>query len=303
MKRSSYRILMRHCLIMLPQILSAILLAVSHSPCLKIPTRPRVSTSGMMYPDVILMQDTYPKIVDFRLSGSAISPVKDQGACGSCWAFSAAESLESQYRLNGDVLNVSAQNFVDCAALDDGCGGGWMDDALAYAEKHGVETEKDYPYSGTTQNCTAAPAKERIKPSFYYELPKSDDALRHALVTIGPVSIAIDATANFEGYGPDDYILSDETCDPSVPNHALLLVGYNDVEHYWIIKNSWNTSWGREGYVYLNNTKKNVCGISGHATVPFVKPRTLNGFTHRVRSIDAAIPLAKGNDCVIKYLY
>lgn len=287
---------------MVSLVLSSILLAVSRSPCLRVPTDPAMSYSGLKYPNVNLRQDPYPKIVDFRLSGSAVSPVKDQGACGSCWAFSAAESLESQYRLNGDILNVSAQNFVDCATLDDGCGGGWMDDALAYAEKHGVETDKDYPYSGTTQNCSASQARDRIKPSFYYELPKSDDALRHALVTIGPVSIAIDATDEFEAYGPDDYILTDDSCDPSIPNHALLLVGYNDVEHYWIIKNSWNTSWGREGYVYLNNTKKDVCGITGYATVPFVKPRTLDGFTHRVRSIDAAIPLATCDDNIIKYM-
>ena len=286
---------------MVARFLCTILLAVSRSPCLKVPSEPILS-SGRKYPSVVVTGDSYPEIVDFRLSGSAVSPVKEQGACGSCWAFSAAESLESQYRLNGDILNVSAQNFVDCATLDDGCGGGWMDDALAYAEKHGVETDTDYPYAGSTQNCLAVPAKERIKPNFYYELPKSDDALRHALVTIGPVSIAIDATFNFEAYGPDDYILTDETCDPSVPNHALLLVGYNDAEHYWIIKNSWNTSWGREGYVYLNNTKKDVCGITGHATVPFVTPSTLNAFAHRVRSINAAVPLAEDNDSVIRYL-
>ena len=188
---------------MVSQIISAILLVASRSPCLKVP--PMSSSSGLKYPNAILMQDTYPKIVDFRLSGSAISPVKDQGACGSCWAFSAAESLESQYRLNGDILNVSAQNFVDCATLDDGCGGGWMDDALAYAEKQRSKPRK------TTR--TLAPHRialqtrqRRIKPSFYYELPKSDDALRHALVTIGPVSIAIDATFSFESYGRMTYI-------------------------------------------------------------------------------------------------
>ena len=166
-----------------------------------------------------------------------------------------------------------------------------MDDAFAYAEKNGVESELSYPYTGTQQDCVAIVSKEIIRPNGYFEVSKTDSLLRRALVEVGPVSIAIDATEAFEAYGPQDYILTDNTCAKSSPDHALLLVGYNDLENYWIIKNSWGPEWGRQGYVYLNSTQANICGISEYATVPFVKPTSAEEIIHRGRSIDASVPV------------
>lgn len=224
-----------------------------------------------------------PPIVDYRNARNVVSPVKDQGDCGSCWAFSAAESIESQMRLNGHLVNVSTQQFVDCVTLDAGCGGGWMDDALAYAEKYGVENDTAYPYQGVSQSCQSDPTQTTVRPTDYIEIPPSDEALRRALVTVGPVSIALDATFNFQSYDPTSApIFNDPTCDPTMPDHALLLVGYNDVEKYWIVKNSWNTGWGMNGYIYINSTLPNVCGISGYAVVPYVEPVTAKEAVKRV---------------------
>ena len=231
-----------------------------------------------------------PSIVDYRLAPKVISPVKDQGTCGSCWAFSSAESLEGQLGLNGHRTNVSAQNFVDCVTADAGCGGGWMDDALAYAEKVGVERAKDYPYTGVSQSCQANATEATIKPTAYIGVYPSDDDLRHALVTVGPVSIALDATDNFMNYSSGDYIFNDDTCDPTMPDHALLLVGYNDIAGYWIVKNSWNTDWGRDGYIYINNTIPNICGISSFATVPYIAPKTTEEEEHRLQSHIDSVP-------------
>lgn len=226
--------------------------------------------------------DYLPSVVDYRLARGVVSPVKDQGQCGSCWAFSSAESLEGQLGLNGHLTNVSTQNFVDCVSQDYGCSGGWMDDALAYAEKVGVESEKKYPYVAVSQDCQANVSDATIRPTVYVNIPKSDDALRWALLTFGPVSIALDATDNFQSYSSSDYIFNDDTCDASMPDHALLLTGYNDEEHYWIVKNSWNTDWGRNGYIYINNTLPNVCGISSYAVAPYIAPVNVQEEQHRL---------------------
>jgi C1A family cysteine protease len=201
--------------------------------------------------------------------------------CGSCWAFSAAEALEGQLGLNGAPENVSAQQLVDCVKLDFGCNGGWMDDALAYAEKHGVQNDTTYPYNATTQPCAADPSDATVRPTFYVEVPKSDVALREALVLFGPVSIALDATMAFQSYAGG--VLTDDTCDPTTPDHALLLVGYNSVDGYWVIKNSWGPAWGRDGYVYMNSTIVDACGISSFAVVPYTRAPTAARRRERLR--------------------
>ena len=260
---------------------------VQHRHCLNVPENVSRPDAPAIYP---LPTGLLPSIVDFRLSSKVVSPVKDQGSCGSCWAFSSAESLEGQLGLNGHRINVSAQNFVDCVSADAGCGGGWMDDALAYAEKTGVEPAKKYPYNGSDQSCQANASDATIKPTAYIGIPQSDDALRHALVTVGPVSIALDATGNFMDYNSTSYIFNDDTCDPTAPDHALLLVGYNDIEGYWIVKNSWNTDWGLDGYIYINNTLPNICGISGFATVPYIAPINTEEEEHRLQAHIDSVP-------------
>ena len=275
--------------------------------CLSIPHHPITPTPQTLYPDSAVARlygamgidvhdaatarNALPPVLDYRLAEGVITPVKDQGACGSCWAFSSAESIEGQLGLNGHSTNVSAQNFVDCVKLDYGCGGGWMDDALAYAEAHGVETEGDYPYNATTQSCMADPSKATIHPTAYVNVAKTNHGLKAALLTFGPVSIALDATGAFMDYAPNatHQVFTDDTCDPTMPDHALLLVGYNDHAGYWIVKNSWNTGWGLDGYIYVNSTVPNMCGISSFATVPYIAPANVGEERARVCAHLAAV--------------
>jgi len=269
--------------------------------CLTVPTQPLVPTPVSEYPDssISRMYETVgidihdersatnalPAVIDYRLADGVVTPVKDQGGCGSCWAFSSAESIEGQLGLNGHTTNVSAQNFVDCVKLDYGCAGSWMDDALAYAEFHGVESEANYPYNGITQPCQANVSEATIRPTAYVNVAKNDHALKAALLTFGPVSIALDATDAFMSYAPTNVtneVFTDDTCDPTMPDHALLLVGYNDNIGYWIVKNSWNTGWGLDGYIYINNTVPNQCGIASYATVPYIAPKSMEEERQRV---------------------
>lgn len=270
-----------------------------HSSCLALPASYAPPTDPL--PDTVMRRyigdqgidllARLPKVVDYRLATSVVTPVKDQGQCGSCWAFSSAESIEGQLGLNGHLANVSAQNFVDCVRLDAGCGGGWMDDALAYAEAHGVETESDYPYHAITQTCQADPARATIRPTAYVNVAKTNHALKVALITFGPLSIALDASGEFMEYSNTSAkVFTDDTCDPEMPDHALLLAGYNDAEGYWIVKNSWNTGWGREGYIYMNNTVSNMCGIASYATVPYIAPANAAEEKARVCAHLAAVP-------------
>ena len=91
-------------------------------------------------------------------------------------------------------------------------------------------------------------------------------------------------------YNSSDYIFNDGTCDATMPDHALLLVGYNDIAGYWIVKNSWNTDWGRDGYIYINSTLPNICGISGFATVPYIAPANRGEEEHRLQAHIDSIP-------------
>lgn len=270
-------------------------------PCLLVPPPHEVSeTTRASAPKTaiseVLQGAPLPAVIDYRLAGPprVVTSVKDQQACGSCWAFSAAESLEGQLGLNGHETNVSAQNLVDCVALDFGCGGGWMADALAYAEAHGIETASDYPYTGVGAPCAANASDATIRATAYVNVAKTNHGLKTALATFGPISIALDATDTFMAYNASAAkVLTDATCDSTTPNHALLLAGYNDVAGYWIIKNSWGTDWGgMGGYVYANNTIENMCGIASFATAAYIAPTSYDEEHARVCAHMEAFPIS-----------
>lgn len=264
---------------------------VKRPACLVVPhSRHKESSSGNKQLHLPVL-DVLPDVIDYRLSGGAVTPVKDQGACGSCWAFSAAEALEGQLGMNGHETNVSAQNFVDCVSLDYGCGGGWMNDAFAYAEENGVEKNSAYPYTGVAASCAENTSQPLLYPTAYVKVNKSNHGLRTALVTFGPLSIALDATTNFMQYDGKG-VLTDDTCDGTTPNHALLLVGYNNIEGYWVIKNSWGAEWGRQGYVYMNNSQENACGVAAYATAAYVAPGNPAEAKARIRAHLQAVPIA-----------
>jgi len=214
-----------------------------------------------------------PDSVDWRNKG-AVTPVKNQGQCGSCWTFSATGVLESFYFINnGQLLSFSEQQIVDCATdAGQGCGGGWPDLAIDYAAKYGLETEEDYPYSATDGTCKYDASKAHKVCSGHKDVtPKSSKQLKAALVN-NPVSVVIEADQDtFQFYSSG--VIS-TGCGASI-DHAVLAVGYQKVGalEAFIVKNSWSSNWGSDGYVYISTIQKlnggqGACGILSGPVVP-----------------------------------
>ncbi|XP_059688175.1 cathepsin K [Gavia stellata] len=212
-----------------------------------------------------------PAAVDWRRKGY-VTPVKNQGQCGSCWAFSSVGALEGQLkRKTGKLLSLSPQNLVDCVTNNDGCGGGYMTNAFEYVrQNHGIDSEDAYPYIGQDESCMYNPTGKAAKCRGYREIPEGNEkALKRAVARIGPVSVGIDASLpSFQFYSRGVYY--DESCNAENINHAVLAVGYGTQKgtKHWIIKNSWGEEWGNKGYVLLARNMNNACGIANLASFP-----------------------------------
>uniref|UniRef100_A0A8C2XBT3 Cathepsin 12 n=1 Tax=Cyclopterus lumpus TaxID=8103 RepID=A0A8C2XBT3_CYCLU len=221
--------------------------------------------------------DPEPKLqayfVDYRNMGY-VTEVKDQGFCGSCWAFSTTGAIEGQiYKKTGQLVSLSEQNLVDCSRSYGtyGCNGAWMANAYDYVVNNGLQATDAYPYSSVdTQPCyyDSRLAVAHIKD--YRFLPKGDEqALADAVATVGPITVAIDADhSSFLFYSSGIY--DEPTCNPNNLSHAVLLVGYGSDggQDYWIIKNSWGSSWGEGGYMRMVRDGRNTCGIASYALYP-----------------------------------
>jgi len=213
--------------------------------------------------------------VDWTTKG-AVTPVKNQGQCGSCWSFSATGAMEGAWEIaTGKAVSLSEQQFVDCDKVDQGCGGGLMDHAFAYAEKNAICTEDSYRYHAKKGTCMADKCTVGIPKGgvtgFKDVASNSAQALMEA-VTQQPVSIAIEADkAVFQLYKSG--VLS-SVCGTKL-DHGVLAVGYGtlDGKDYWKVKNSWGASWGDEGYVLLMRGKPGVgeCGLLTQPSYPVVK--------------------------------
>uniref|UniRef100_A0A1B6CUB5 Cathepsin L n=1 Tax=Clastoptera arizonana TaxID=38151 RepID=A0A1B6CUB5_9HEMI len=217
-----------------------------------------------------------PASVDWRTKG-AVTDIKDQGDCGSCWAFSATGSLEGQhFRKIGTLVSLSEQNLLDCSWKfgDQGCNGGLMDDAFKYVKaNHGIDTETSYPYRAMDGACKYRPNTSGCNCTGYVDIPTGSEAkLQAAVATIGPVSVAIDASLDsFMNYRSGIYY--DAECSSEFLDHGVLVVGYGTSpkgQDYWIVKNSWGTSWGNNGYILMSRNKHNNCGIATAASYPLV---------------------------------
>lgn len=193
--------------------------------------------------------------IDWTTKGG-VSPVKNQGQCGSCWAFSATGVMESTALIKGQTVSLSESQLVDCSASygNHGCNGGWPSSALNYVKAVGIASESEYPYVPQTRTCSKNGGSFKISG---YSSASGCAGIANAIQG-RPVSVTVDAT-NWSAYKSGVF----GNCATSI-NHAVLLVGI--VGGNWKIKNSWGTGWGEGGYIRLTGTA-NTCGVCAYAGV------------------------------------
>ena len=224
--------------------------------------------------------DLLPSSLDWRQKG-AVTSVKDQGQCGSCWAFSSTAASEGAWAIStGELIDLSEQELVDCATGfnygSHGCSGGQMDGGFKFVIENGLCSATEYPYtSGTTKTegscqekkCDSVIRFEGI--SSCSDVTQSDELLLKFAVAQQPVAVAIEAdTRYFQFYSGG--ILDSVECGTKL-DHGVLIVGYGeeDGKNYWLVKNSWSTNWGEDGYVKIARSEsRNNNGICGIAMSP-----------------------------------
>jgi cathepsin L len=229
----------------------------------------RSTKSPSPLPFAPLKAKDLPDRVDWREKG-VVTPVKDQGRCGSCWSFASAETIESTYALaTGKLVELSQQRILDCTPNPQhcggtgGCSGATAELAFDQVKKNGIPSEWTYPYRsyyGADYQCDSRPpAFSHIKD--YVILPSNQqDPLMTAVATVGPIAISVDAS-NWHFYGSGVF----DSCNQTTPDidHAVQLVGYGTDDmygDYWLVRNSWSPTWGEAGYIRIKRETTPRCG-------------------------------------------
>lgn len=216
-----------------------------------------------------------PDSFDWRSSKTPmVTSVKDQGDCGSCWAFAVVATIETQYAMKkGALLSLSAQELVDCDGLSYGCNGGFLNTALLLAHVKGLETEADYPYVAIQQKqCSIQPQKIRVKIDDEYQLRDTEEQIADWVAREGPVSFVMPVPKSIMFYRGGIFNPSMAECrGQTVGNHAMAIVGFGREgnQKYWIVKNSWSTRWGEQGYLRMARGV-NICGFTNYVFAPHI---------------------------------
>ncbi|KAK7880628.1 hypothetical protein WMY93_032738 [Mugilogobius chulae] len=212
-----------------------------------------------------------PPSVDWRKHGR-VTKVKNQGPCGSCWAFSAVGSLEGLLaKKTGKLVDLSPQNLVDCSWKygNKGCNGGNAFRAFKYViDNKGIDSDNAYPYKPKEGVCRYNPAYRAASCTGYKWVKPTEDDLKQALAVVGPISVSVYSSCKgFKFYKSG--ILNDPACKGTT-NHAVLAVGYGTEGSldYWLVKNSWGTRWGENGYIRIARNKNNMCNIAKYPVYP-----------------------------------
>lgn len=221
--------------------------------------------------------DSLPESVDWRKKGAVVE-VKDQGSCGSCWAFSTIAAVEGINKIvTGGLISLSEQELVDCdTSYNEGCNGGLMDYAFEFIINNGgIDSEEDYPYKASDGRCDQYRKNAKVVTIDGYEdVPENDEKSLEKAVANQPVSVAIEAGGReFQLYQSGIFT---GRCGTAL-DHGVTAVGYgteNGVD-YWIVKNSWGASWGEEGYIRMERdlatSATGKCGIAMEASYPIKK--------------------------------
>lgn len=222
------------------------------------------------YQQPTYLPETNADVVNWVTAG-ATTPVKDQGQCGSCWAFSSTGALEGSHFLkSGNLLSFAEQQLVDCVNLCFGCGGGNQSLAFRYLKNNNAYLEQNYPYKAVNQACQYnQSAASNVNVSSYTMVPGSDVAQMKAALAQQPLSVSIEAdTAVFQTYTSG--ILNSTACGTTL-DHAVLAVGWGteNGQEYWLIKNSWSASWGENGFIRLAIVDGvGICGVQSSPLYP-----------------------------------
>ena len=217
-----------------------------------------------------------PQSIDWRTK-QAVTSVKDQGQCGSCWTFSATGAVEGAWAIfKGQTVDLSEQELVDCAKGvaygSHGCNGGQMEGAFKYIVEHGQCSLASYPYTATDGSCKTCASVAHI--SYCSDIKPNDQISLKAAVAQQPVAVAIEAdTRYFQSYSSG--VLTSASCGTNL-DHGVLIVGYGteNGQDYWLVKNSWGTTWGMSGYIKIARSSSTndpgICGIAMQPSFPTV---------------------------------